>query len=97
MLARNALWPPKRMSVVAGFVEPGESAEQAVAREVFEETSIVVDQVQYLGSQPWPMPRSLMLGLFPTAQTLGAQAAMIALLAIGFRYVHRRPAEAVAA
>jgi NAD+ diphosphatase len=62
MLARNALWPPGRMSVVAGFVEPGESAEHAVAREVHEETSIVVDQVRYLGSQPWPMPRSLMLG-----------------------------------
>lgn len=62
MLARNALWPRGRMSVVAGFVEPGESAEHAVAREVYEETSIVVGQVRYLGSQPWPMPRSLMLG-----------------------------------
>jgi NAD+ diphosphatase len=62
LLARNALWPQGRMSVVAGFVEPGESAEHAVAREVREETSIVVDQVRYLGSQPWPMPRSLMLG-----------------------------------
>jgi NAD+ diphosphatase len=62
LLARNALWPKGRMSVVAGFVEPGESAEHAVAREVFEETAIVVGQVRYLGSQPWPMPRSLMLG-----------------------------------
>jgi NAD+ diphosphatase len=62
LLARNALWPQGRMSVVAGFVEPGESAEHAVAREVYEETSIVVGQVRYLGSQPWPMPRSLMLG-----------------------------------
>ena len=62
MLARNALWPAGRMSVVAGFVEPGESAEHAVAREVYEETAIVVGQVSYLGSQPWPMPRSLMLG-----------------------------------
>jgi NAD+ diphosphatase len=62
MLARNALWPKGRMSVVAGFVEPGESAEHAVAREVHEETSIVVEEVRYLGSQPWPMPRSLMLG-----------------------------------
>ncbi len=68
MLARNALWPPRRMSVVAGFVEPGESAEQAVAREVFEETAIVVDQVRYLGSQPWPMPRSLMLGFSARAK-----------------------------
>ncbi|MGD0704083.1 MAG: NAD(+) diphosphatase [Trebonia sp.] len=62
LLARNALWPKGRMSVVAGFVEPGESAEHAVAREVFEETAITVGQVTYLGSQPWPMPRSLMLG-----------------------------------
>ena len=68
MLARNALWPPGRMSVVAGFVEPGESAEHAVAREVFEETAIVVGQVRYLGSQPWPMPRSLMLGFQATAK-----------------------------
>jgi NAD+ diphosphatase len=71
MLARNALWPAGRMSVVAGFVEPGESAEHAVAREVYEETSIVVDQVSYLGSQPWPMPRSLMLGF--TARARGGQ------------------------
>jgi NAD+ diphosphatase len=62
LLARNALWPAGRMSVVAGFVEPGESAEHAVIREVYEETAIEVGQVRYLGSQPWPMPRSLMLG-----------------------------------
>jgi NAD+ diphosphatase len=62
LLARNALWPKGRMSVLAGFVEPGESAEQAVAREVFEETAITVGHIRYLGSQPWPMPRSLMLG-----------------------------------
>ena len=62
LLARNALWPKGRMSVLAGFVEPGESAEHAVVREVFEEVAIVVGQVRYLGSQPWPMPRSLMLG-----------------------------------
>jgi NAD+ diphosphatase len=62
LLARNALWPERRMSILAGFVEPGESAEHAVAREVYEETAIVVGHVRYLGSQPWPMPRSLMLG-----------------------------------
>ena len=62
LLARNAGWPQGRMSVLAGFVEAGESCEHAVAREVFEESGIVVDQVEYLGSQPWPMPRSLMLG-----------------------------------
>ncbi len=62
LLARNARWPPRRVSVLAGFVEPGESAEQAVAREVREEAGIVVDRVTYAGSQPWPMPHSLMLG-----------------------------------
>jgi NAD+ diphosphatase len=62
LLARNATWPERRMSVLAGFVEPGESLEHAVAREVAEETSIRVGQIEYLGSQPWPMPRSLMLG-----------------------------------
>jgi len=62
LLARNAMWPERRVSVLAGFVEAGESAEQAVAREVQEETGITVDAVTYLGSQPWPMPQSLMLG-----------------------------------
>jgi NAD+ diphosphatase len=62
LLARNAQWPPRRVSVLAGFVEPGESAEQAVAREVHEETSVIVSTVTYAGSQPWPMPHSLMLG-----------------------------------
>jgi NAD+ diphosphatase len=72
LLARNALWPKGRMSVLAGFVEPGESAEHAVAREVHEETSITVGQIHYLGSQPWPMPRSLMLG-FQAVAAAGQQ------------------------
>jgi NAD+ diphosphatase len=71
LLARNANWPAGRMSVLAGFVEPGESCEHAVAREVFEEASIRVAQVEYLGSQPWPMPRSLMLGF--QAMAVGGQ------------------------
>jgi NAD+ diphosphatase len=62
LLARNRRWPERRVSILAGFVEPGESAEQAVAREVQEETGIVVTRVRYAGSQPWPMPQSLMLG-----------------------------------
>jgi NAD+ diphosphatase len=64
LLARNAAWPERRVSILAGFVEPGESAEQAVVREVLEETGIAVavEQVEYLASQPWPMPHSLMLG-----------------------------------
>ena len=62
LLARNRRWPERRVSILAGFVEPGESAEQAVAREVQEETAIAVTRVRYAGSQPWPMPQSLMLG-----------------------------------
>jgi NAD+ diphosphatase len=62
LLARNVQWPQRRVSVLAGFVETGESAEQAVAREVYEEVGITVAKVSYAGSQPWPMPHSLMLG-----------------------------------
>jgi NAD+ diphosphatase len=68
LLARNAMWPEHRVSILAGFVEAGESAEQAVAREVHEETGIVVSAVKYLGSQPWPMPQSLMLGFRAAAE-----------------------------
>lgn len=67
LLARNSRWPQRRVSILAGFVEPGESVEQAVAREVLEETGISVSQVSYLGSQPWPMPHSLMLGFHALA------------------------------
>jgi NADH pyrophosphatase NudC (nudix superfamily) len=67
LLARNRRWPERRVSILAGFVEPGESAEQAVAREVGEETGITVARVRYVGSQPWPMPQSLMLGFRASA------------------------------
>jgi NADH pyrophosphatase NudC (nudix superfamily) len=67
LLARNRRWPERRVSILAGFVEPGESAEQAVAREVGEETGITVGRVRYAGSQPWPMPQSLMLGFRASA------------------------------
>jgi NAD+ diphosphatase len=62
LLARSPHFPAGIMSVLAGFVEPGESAEEAVVREVFEETAIVVKDVQYFSSQAWPFPNSLMLG-----------------------------------
>lgn len=62
LLGRQVVWPPRMFSTLAGFVEPGESAEQAVAREVFEETGTVVRDVTYCASQPWPFPASLMLG-----------------------------------
>jgi len=65
----QASWPPGRYSILAGFVEPGESAEGAVAREVAEEVGITVNEVAYAGSQPWPFPSSLMLGF--TARAVG--------------------------
>jgi NAD+ diphosphatase len=62
LLSRQSAWPPNRYSCLAGFVEPGESAEGAVHREVFEEAGVVVRDVTYFASQPWPLPASLMLG-----------------------------------
>jgi NAD+ diphosphatase len=61
-IGRQTVWPPRRYSTLAGFVEPGESIESAVRREVLEEAAVVVDEVVYQGSQPWPFPSSLMLG-----------------------------------
>jgi NAD+ diphosphatase len=62
LLGRQARWPPGRYSALAGFVEPGESLEEAVAREVAEEAGVAVEHVRYRSSQPWPFPASLMLG-----------------------------------
>jgi NAD+ diphosphatase len=61
LLGRQPSWPPRRFSTLAGFVEPGESVEHAVRREVREEVGIGVTDLQYVGSQPWPFPASLML------------------------------------
>lgn len=62
LLARAPTWPRNRVSVIAGFVEPGESLESAVVRETAEEVGVVVDEVTYRHSQPWPFPASLMFG-----------------------------------
>ncbi len=62
LLARGEGWPEGRYSVLAGFVEAGESLEACVAREIVEEVGVVVNDIRYLGSQPWPFPRSLMVG-----------------------------------
>ncbi len=70
LLGRQSVWPPSVYSTLAGFVEPGESLEEAVRREVFEETSVEVDDVRYHSSQPWPFPSSLMLGFEARATTL---------------------------
>lgn len=76
LLGRQSGWPARRWSVVAGFVEPGETLEQTVAREVMEETGVRVhvDSARYLASQPWPFPGSLMLGFIARAEPDAPQA-----------------------
>jgi NAD+ diphosphatase len=69
LLGRQASWPAGRYSTIAGFVEPGESLEDAVLREVEEETGVHVTDVRYESSQPWPFPSSLMLGFRAVART----------------------------
>jgi NAD+ diphosphatase len=75
LLAHNRTWPAGRVSILAGFVEAGESLESAVSREVGEETGLRVSGLHYVGSQPWPMPRSLMLGF--VARAPGAQEIVV--------------------
>lgn len=67
LLGRTHQFPPRRYSTLAGFVEPGESLEEAVTREVLEETGVRVGDVRYMASQPWPFPASLMLGFHAEA------------------------------
>jgi NAD+ diphosphatase len=62
LLGRQARWPEGRFSLLAGYVEPGETLEEAVRREVAEESGVELDDVSYIASQPWPFPSSLMLG-----------------------------------
>ena len=69
LLGRSPAWPAGRYSTLAGFVEPGESGEDAVRREVWEESGIRVGRVEYFGSQPWPLPASLMVGYLAHASS----------------------------
>lgn len=68
LLGRNANWSPKHFSTLAGFVEPGESLEDAVVREVFEEAGIRLNKIRYVSSQPWPFPASSMCGFYAEAE-----------------------------
>jgi NAD+ diphosphatase len=70
LLGRQTGWPDHRFSTLAGFVEPGESLEAAVRREVAEEAGVTVTEVSYRGSQPWPFPSSLMVGFIAAASTV---------------------------
>ena len=74
LLGRQASWPENRWSVLAGFLEPGESLEQTVIREVWEEAGVHVDRAEYAASQPWPFPASLMLGFHAYAKPQTATA-----------------------
>lgn len=74
LLGRQASWPARRWSLIAGFMEPGESLEQTVVREVFEETGVRVTTARYRASQPWPFPGSLMIGFDADALPGVAQA-----------------------
>lgn len=69
LLGRSARFPPGMVSTLAGFVEPGESLEDAVAREVWEESRVEVTNIRYHSSQPWPFPSSIMLGFYAEAMT----------------------------
>lgn len=70
LLGRQKIWPAGMHSTLAGFVEPGESLEEAVAREIFEEAGVTVDTPLYHSSQPWPFPASIMLGFHAEARDL---------------------------
>lgn len=69
LLGRQPVFPPRRFSALAGFVEPGESIEEAVARELKEEAGVVTTQVRYISSQPWPFPGQLMIGCIASAES----------------------------
>jgi NAD+ diphosphatase len=69
LLGRQNSWPAGRYSTLAGFLEPGETLEDAVRREVWEEVGVRVGEVTYFGNQPWPLPASLMLGFLGRAET----------------------------
>lgn len=73
LLGRQASWPAGRYSTIAGFVEPGESLEDAVAREVMEEAGVTISSIDYHSSQPWPFPSSLMLGFTAHAASTAIQ------------------------
>jgi NAD+ diphosphatase len=74
LLGRNARWPERRFSALAGYVEPGESLEDAVTREVHEESGVRLSSLSYVSSQPWPFPASAMCGFYAEAESRSCTA-----------------------
>lgn len=72
LLGRNSKWRPRHFSTLAGFVEPGESLEDAVVREVYEEVQVNLENIRYVSSQPWPFPASAMCGFYAEATELNS-------------------------
>ena len=93
LLGRQAAWPPGMFSALAGFLEPGESIEEACAREIREEAGLTADSVRYHSTQPWPYPSSLMIGLI--AEVTDDQAAPDQTELEAVRWFTREEAEAV--
>jgi NAD+ diphosphatase len=95
LLGRQAAWPPGRMSTLAGFMEPGESIEEACAREMHEEAGLVATSVHYVAAQPWPFPSTLMIGLIAEVANDHAVADGVELEAV--RWLTRDEAKLVVA
>lgn len=95
LLGRQAAWPAGRMSALAGFLEPGESIEEACAREMKEEAGLVAKNVHYVATQPWPFPSSLMIGLVAEVESDEAMADGVELESV--RWLTRDEARAVVA
>lgn len=95
LLGRGPTWPERMYSLLAGFVEPGETIETAVRREVYEESRIVVGPMRYVASQPWPFPMSLMFGCYAEAQNEEITIDRVELA--DARWVHRSDVQAILA
>jgi NAD+ diphosphatase len=95
LLGRGPAWPEDMYSLLAGFVEPGETIETAVRREVQEESQVIVGQVRYVASQPWPFPMSLMFGCH--GEALSDQIEIDPLALADARWVSRTEVNAILA